>query len=202
TTAPENYDFGLSNPPADIWDARERLLSGEERDGDRGRVLGFINYHFVPREGSRTGEDEGEQNSSLATSSEDSEAQMMELAEGMEQVALEAGSGEEGTLAGGYEGVADDDDDALQELVFERGGTEAEMDAVIERDLNDAFDDMEMEGVVERVAGLVIDDDDVGSVGGNELSRTFLRLTETEYADCRDGSAGGEAAEQWGYDEL
>ncbi|KAL8802855.1 MAG: hypothetical protein Q9182_003542 [Xanthomendoza sp. 2 TL-2023] len=193
TTAPEHYDFGLSNPPPEIWDARERLMSARERDGDRGLVCGFIHYHFVPR----TEVEEGYPPST--TTSEDPETQMLDLAEGIGAVALEAGDppGEEGTSAVGvYAGVPDDDDDddgTSQDPVSERGGpTEAEIEAEIARDLEDAFDDMEVEEVAERAAGMVIDDDDDDD-GGTERSQVVgegvLRVTETEFADC-NGIAG------------
>ncbi|KAL8669198.1 MAG: hypothetical protein Q9224_007751 [Gallowayella concinna] len=128
---------------------------------------------------------------------------MMELVEGVGGVELD-GSGE-GMLASLAEGNVVDDANASQfpsSLGRSGGLTEAESDEEIDRDLNDAFDDMEIEEVGERAAGMVIaddddDDDDEDDRGDEQFRSGGLRLTETEYAE-----GASSAAEQWDYEEL
>lgn len=224
TDAHDLYDFGASNPPREIWQARARMLEGWESDEDRDQVMSFIHYHFIPRTPPLQHAEAGRQQqpatgveySPSVTSEQEHQADMMDLTAEMGGFVFDGQNDDDGEGAS----VPYEADGMQLPLQQEREGpTESEIDADIDQQLYDALLDIEIDEAQERAAGMFISDDDMGRVnittseaaedegvaGGQPppppLDGTLLRLTESAYAMCI-GSAAETSGEPEGYEEL
>ncbi|KAL8736408.1 MAG: hypothetical protein Q9166_000200 [cf. Caloplaca sp. 2 TL-2023] len=189
----DQLDFGASNPPLEIWYARERLLNDMGNQSDRAMVSGFLQYHYVPRQAP-----EVRQYSPSVTSSEDHDMTMMELTEGMAETTLrtqaptshdpqqpsdpflaaEPGPGHRENAdrpqspAQQPEGPAESAIDAEIVRLLE-GQTETSSDAELDRHLSEAFFEMELEDAQEGAARM--------GISGGEAEAT----TATEPVESR-----------------
>ncbi|KAL9008522.1 MAG: hypothetical protein Q9173_006362, partial [Seirophora scorigena] len=152
--------FGASNPPPEVWAAKERCLEGLEGPGMEGRgdwkiVNGFIEAHFVAWAEPEAGEEEGMRWAMEMIRKEEKDRKeerrdrdMKGLVEGMGDVVID-GDGDGG------------DDDRAQRSrapspVDER--PERDLERVLERDLEEAWVNLEVERAEEAVGGLKIMD--------------------------------------------
>ncbi|KAL8752076.1 MAG: hypothetical protein Q9199_005992 [Rusavskia elegans] len=147
----EEYDFGASNPPPDIWFARHRIMHETGSNEDYHMVHSFIHYHYVAR---TAPEQEDRAHSPSVTSSGDHDTNMMELTEEMAETRI--------GISDGANGVEDtpthqEDADRPQPSQHRRGSrTESESDAEMERHLSSAYFEMEMEEAENRAAQMNI----------------------------------------------
>ncbi|KAI4203320.1 MAG: hypothetical protein LQ348_001408 [Seirophora lacunosa] len=149
-------NFGASNPPPEVWAARERCLKGLEGPGDWEVVNGFIEAHFVAWAESEVVEEEEGMRWAMETvrkeemnrKEERRDQDMKGLVEGMEDVGID-----------GDRDRGDDDRAQRSRAPSPVGeGPDRELERVLERDLEEAWVNMEVERAEEAVGGLKIMD--------------------------------------------
>ncbi|KAL8772490.1 MAG: hypothetical protein Q9209_002442 [Squamulea sp. 1 TL-2023] len=154
----QELDFGASNPPPDIWIARDRLLNHAESDNDRHIVYGFIHYHYVPRTAPQQQTLAREYSPSVTSSAVD-DTDMVDLTEEMGEVGIEASDAVEGDEKVGGDAQSVQDADKSQ---FVHGQPECLMktriNAGIDQQLNQAAFQMELNEAQERAAQMTITD--------------------------------------------
>ncbi|KAL9020485.1 MAG: hypothetical protein Q9185_002258 [Variospora sp. 1 TL-2023] len=167
-------NFGASNPPPELWAARERCLRRRARDGDWHLVNGFVAAHFVAWGEGEVGVDLDEKRMRWAM-----EMIRKEREEGSSEKKKEKDREEEkkkekrdkdmkGLVAGmkdvGIGGDDDDDDDTRAQRSrapspVDEEGEEMELERVLERDLEEAWLKLEVERAEEAVERLGIKDE-------------------------------------------
>ncbi|KAL8916651.1 MAG: hypothetical protein Q9172_006208 [Xanthocarpia lactea] len=219
----QDLDFGASNPPPDIWLARDRLLNNNGIPGDPNKVHGFIHYHYVSRPASQQERSERKYSPSV-TSSADDDASMMELTEEIADVEINASNAMDGAEAVPKHQAADGPQSPpapapppppqRQQQQQPERPTESENDAEIDQLLDLAFSEMELEEAQERAAKMNFTDEAVKAGIPSQAvikqdktkpqpAEGALRdLVEVAYADC---VADREAAPEDyydGYDDI
>ncbi|KAL8910138.1 MAG: hypothetical protein Q9171_004563 [Xanthocarpia ochracea] len=209
----QELDFGVSNPPPDIWLARGRLLKNNAIPGDHNKVHGFIHYHYhyVSRPASQQKRSVREY-PPLVTSSADDNANMMELAEEMADVEINASNAMDGAEDVPKHQAADRPQSPPpppQQQQQPQGPKESENDAEIDQQLDLAFSEKELEEAQERAAQMTFTDE---TVKAGITSQAVIKQDTTKpqsaegalrdsvevvYADC---VADRVAAPEDGYD--
>lgn len=144
----QEYDFGASNPPRDIWFARHRIMHENGSYEDYHMVNSFIEHHYVPKETPQPGDPDGDP-SPLVTSSADHDTHMAQLAEEIAGVDIDASNGAE-------DPSPHLDADRPQPPQRSTSPTESEKDAEMERHLHTAYFEMELQDAEERAAQMNI----------------------------------------------
>ncbi|KAL8831326.1 MAG: hypothetical protein Q9170_005351 [Blastenia crenularia] len=136
--------FGASNPPFEIWMARDRILNGQGHESDFTDVLGFIHAHYVAWNSV-----EGQYASNCGpaaplpgTREKDQDTNMMDLAGEMADVQIQ-------------------DDTAAPKFEPPRQTYSPRTEALIERQFEEAFLEMELEETMEAAARMKICDEEV-----------------------------------------
>ncbi|KAL8856155.1 MAG: hypothetical protein Q9178_007193 [Gyalolechia marmorata] len=212
----QGLDFGASNPPPDIWLARDRLLNNNGLLGDHNKVHGFIHYHYVSRPASHQDLSEREYSPSV-TSSADDDASMMELAEEMADVEIHASNtvdGAEDVPKHQAAGRPQSPTASSPPPPPPEDPTESENDAEIDQQLDLAFSEMELEEAQERAAQMTFTDEKVeagitsqavikqDTTKPQPVKVALRDLVEVTYTDC---VADREAAPEDGcdgYDDI
>ncbi|KAL8783404.1 MAG: hypothetical protein Q9213_004663 [Squamulea squamosa] len=194
----EELDFGASNPPPDIWIARDRLLNHVGSDNDRHIVYGFIHYHYVPRTALQQ-QTLAREYSPSVTSSADDDTGMANLVEEMGDVGIEAPDAVEGNEKGGKTAQADQDADGSQ---FAHGQPEGlpktGINTGIDQQLNQAAFEIELDQAQERAAQMTISDkvleanctpragkqQDMTHEQSQSMNANLRDLVEIAYANC------------------
>ncbi|KAI4283536.1 MAG: hypothetical protein L6R35_005133, partial [Caloplaca aegaea] len=175
--AAPHANFGASNPPPELWAARERCLRRRARDGDWHLVNGFVAAHFVAWGEGEVGEDLEEKRMRWAMemirkeTEESSEKKEKDREEEMKKrdkdmKGLVAGMGDVGIGGDKANGDDDDDDDddgtraqrSRAPSPVNEEGEERELERVLERDLEEAWVKLEVERAEEAVERLGIKD--------------------------------------------
>ncbi|KAL8650919.1 MAG: hypothetical protein Q9210_003546, partial [Variospora velana] len=163
-------NFGASNPPPELWAARERCLRRRTRDGDWDVVNGFVAAHFVAWGEGEVGEDEDEKRMRWAMEMMRKEMEEREKKEkdreeekrDKDMKGLVAGMGDVG-IARDKPGGDDDDDNGAQRSrapsPLDEEGEGRELERVLERDLEEAWLKLEVERAEEAVERLGIKDE-------------------------------------------
>ncbi|KAL8974139.1 MAG: hypothetical protein Q9197_001623 [Variospora fuerteventurae] len=170
-------NFGASNPPPELWAARERCLRRRARDGDWHLVNGFVAAHFVAWGEGEVGKDLDEKRMRWAMEmirmereessekkkekdrEEEKKKKKKKKKRDKDMKALVAGMGVVGI------GGDDDDDDTRAQRsrapspVDEEGEERRELERVLERDLEEAWLKLEVERTEEAVERLGIKDE-------------------------------------------
>lgn len=172
----EEYDFGASNPPPDIWFARHRIIHEVGSSEDYHMVHAFIHYHYVPKDLPQQ-----ERYSPSVTSSADDEANMMDLTDDVAALEIDSMNAENGGEVMSTDQGTDN-------------RTEAEEDAEIEQQLCDAYYEMELEDAEERAAQMNLSDETTEAstatqaLDGREETQAYMTCTASadptlEYGD-------------------
>ena len=209
----QGLDFGASNPPPDIWLARDRLLNNNGLPGDHNKVHGFIHYHYVSRPASQQEFSEKEYSPSV-TSSADDDASMIELTEEMADVEINASNAVDGAEdvpkhQAAHRPQSPPPPPPPQQQQPPEDPTESENDAEIDQQLDLAFSEMELEEAQERAAQMTFTDETVkagipsqavikqDTTKPQPVEGALRDLVEIAYKDC---VADREAAPEDGYD--
>ena len=146
----QEYDFGASNPPRDIWFARHRIMHESGRYEKYDMVNSFIEYHYVPKETPQPGYTNGDPSPSV-TNSAVHDTHIAQLTEEIAGVDIDASNGAEDPSP--HLAV---DADRPQPPQRSTSPTESEKDAEMERHLHTAYFEMELQDAEERAAQLNI----------------------------------------------
>ncbi|KAL8673084.1 MAG: hypothetical protein Q9168_002467 [Polycauliona sp. 1 TL-2023] len=131
----EDYDFGASNPPENVWLARHQIVHATGSRADYHLVHAFIHYHYVAREEPQDDDD-------------DEAANMMELTDEVAGLDIHASNPENATSHQQQDAGASPPDNR----------TESEKDAELDRDLADAYYEMELDDAAQQTAQMNLDD--------------------------------------------
>ncbi|KAL8651180.1 MAG: hypothetical protein Q9226_004821 [Calogaya cf. arnoldii] len=186
----DEFEFGVSNPPPNIWFARHRIVHETGSNEDYHLVHAFLHYHYVPR-ASPQQDDNGRENSPSITSSENPDTNMMEVTDEMAGVDLNASNND------GQENIPPTHQPPPPPPPQRHESpTQSELSAEMDRDLSNAYYDMELEDAENGAAQMNITDgiaedsiatqavDTSGDTQSQPASGALQELVEVAYLNC------------------
>ncbi|KAL8852169.1 MAG: hypothetical protein Q9221_002993 [Calogaya cf. arnoldii] len=147
----DEFDFGISNPPPYIWLARHRIVNEAGSNEVYLLVHAFLHFHYVPR-ASPPQDDNGRENSPSVTRLEHHDINMMEVTDDMAGVDINALNDED------QENIPPNHQPPPPPPQRHESPTESELSAEMDRDLPNAYYEMELEDAENGAAQMNITD--------------------------------------------